>query len=108
MKPFGIDLSTVRFDAPQTLWLLILPAVFLILWAWQLASRLRDRRRVARTRLIPVRERFPLFGDLLFWLCVLLASASLTVALARPQAVASVVRTAGLDLIVLQDGSASM
>ncbi len=108
MKPLGIDLSSVRFEAPETLWLLVLPAALLVLWMWQLGTRLRDRRRAARARLIPVRERFPVFGDLLFWVCVLLASTLLIVALARPQAVASVVRTAGVDLIVLQDGSASM
>jgi Ca-activated chloride channel family protein len=37
-----------------------------------------------------------------------LASASVVIALARPTATASLVRTAGVDLVVLQDGSASM
>ncbi len=48
------------------------------------------------------------FGDLLFWACLLLALTSTILAAARPQAVTSSVRTAGIDLVILQDGSASM
>jgi len=50
----------------------------------------------------------PLFGGLLFWLCAIAATACTIVALARPLAVVSLVRTAGVDIVVLQDGSASM
>ena len=57
---------------------------------------------------MPVRERFSLFGGLLFWLCLLAASASVILALARPQVVTTRVRRAGIDLVVLQDGSTSM
>jgi Ca-activated chloride channel family protein len=49
-----------------------------------------------------------LFGGLLFWLGVIAACALAIVALAHPWVVASVVNTSGVDLIVLQDGSASM
>src|SRR5206468_12335682 len=59
-------------------------------------------------RRLPVRERFPIFGSLVFWLCLILSSACVTVALSRPTAATALVRTAGVDLVILQDGSASM
>jgi Ca-activated chloride channel family protein len=57
---------------------------------------------------VPVEERIPYFGELLFWFFLVLAAGSAIMALARPQAVTSLVRTAGVDLVILQDGSASM
>src|SRR5947208_4679468 len=104
----GIDFETLRFAAPQYLWLLIVVGVLLAGWVWQLAARRRDARRYRQHRRLPVKERFPIFGSLVFWLCLILASASVVLALARPTATASLVRTAGVDLVVLQDGSASM
>src|SRR3954471_11745269 len=104
----GIDFETVRFAQPQYLWLLIVPGVLLVGWVWQLAARRRDARRYRQHRRLPVRERFPIFGSLVFWLCLILASACLILALSRPTATAALVRTAGVDLVVLQDGSASM
>src|SRR6478752_4790873 len=104
----GIDLETVRFAQPQYLWLLIVPGVLLVGWVWQLAARRRDARRYRQHRRRPVRERFPIFGSLVFWLCLILASGFLVLALSRPTATAALVRTAGVDLVVLQDGSASM
>jgi Ca-activated chloride channel family protein len=103
-----IDLKTVRFDEPQYLWLLIVPAVLLVLWFWQAAKRRGDARQLSHRRLMPVRERFQVFGGLLFWLCLVLACASTIVALARPVARISLIRTAGIDLVILQDGSTSM
>jgi Ca-activated chloride channel family protein len=103
-----IDLATVRFEEPQYLWLLVGPAVLLLLWFWQAARRRGDARRFVDRRTLPVRQRFHLFGDLLFWLCLILATASTILALARPLARVSLVRTAGVDLVVLQDGSTSM
>jgi Ca-activated chloride channel homolog len=104
----GIDLETVRFAEPEYLWLLIAPGLLLIGWAWQLTARRRDARRFRQHRRLPVRERFPIFGGLVFWLCLILACACVILALARPTAAASLVRTAGIDLVILQDGSASM
>lgn len=103
-----IDLNTLRFDEPQYLWLLIAPSVLLLLWFWQAAKRRGEARQFAHRRTTPVRERFQFFGGLLFWLCLVLASASAIVALARPLARISLVRTAGIDLVILQDGSTSM
>jgi Ca-activated chloride channel family protein len=104
----GINLDTVRFAAPEYLWLLMAPGALLLIWMWQLAARRRDARRFRQHRRLPVRERFPIFGGLMFWLCLVVASASTIVALARPTAAAALVRTAGVDLVILQDGSASM
>jgi Ca-activated chloride channel homolog len=104
----GIDLETVRFAEPQFLWLLALPGALLIMWTWQLTARRRDARRFRRHRRLPVRERFPIFGGLMFWLCLIVATALTILALARPTAAVSLLRTAGVDLVILQDGSASM
>jgi Ca-activated chloride channel homolog len=104
----GINLDTLHFADPEYLWLLIAPGVLLAGWVWQLAARRRDSRRFRQHRRLPVRERFPIFGSLVFWLCLILASACLILAMARPTATAALVRTAGVDLVVLQDGSASM
>lgn len=105
---FGVDPRMIRFGEPGLLWFLAVPAVLLCLWVRQLLARRRDTRELRRRRLVPVRERFSLFGDFPFWLGLILASASLIVAMARPQAVVSRSRMAGIDLVVLADGSASM
>jgi Ca-activated chloride channel family protein len=104
----GFDLTTLQFGEPRLLWLLLLPLTLLVLLARQVAVRRRDARRLAAARQVPVRERFPLFGDALFWLCTITATALLLVALAEPRVVASTVRRAGVDIVVLLDGSASM
>ena len=98
----------MRFGAPGFLPLLALPAALLLLWFWQLWRRRNDAHAVVRRRQVPVEERIPFFGELLFWFFLVLAAGSAILALARPQAVTSLVRTAGVDLVILQDGSASM
>src|SRR6516165_7780813 len=105
---FKIDLDTVRFAEPGYLWLLVVPAALLFVWGWQLGRRRRDARQFRQHRRLPVPERFPIFGGLVFWLCALLATAFVILALARPTAAIALVRTAGVDLVILQDGSASM
>jgi Ca-activated chloride channel family protein len=100
-------LPALQFEDPLYLWLLVLPAGLGLLWLWQFARRRRDAREAQR-RTTPVRERFALAGGLSFWLCLLLAVAALVLALARPQALVAVTRSAGADFILLQDGSASM
>jgi Ca-activated chloride channel family protein len=87
---------------------LVLPAALLVVWIWQLSRRRRDARRFRQHRRLPVRERFPILGGLAFWLCLILATTFTTLALARPTAAVSLVRTVGVDLVILQDGSASM
>jgi len=68
----GIDFETVRFGSPQYLWLLIAPGALLVAWVWQLTARRRDARRFRQHRRLPVRERFPIFGSLVFWLGLVL------------------------------------
>ena len=101
-------IDTINFAEPQFLWLLIAPAVLLVLWAWRLVRHAHDRRAFRRHRRLPVRERLTLFGGLLFWLCLTGALALTIAAMARPTAVVPLPRMAGADVIVLQDGSASM
>ena len=98
----------MRFGAPGFLPLLTLPGLLLLVWMWQVWRRRADVRAFAERRQVPVHETVPFFGELLFWLCLILASAAAVLAVARPQAVTSLVRTAGVDLVILQDGSASM
>jgi Ca-activated chloride channel family protein len=102
------DVSPIAFAAPAYLWVLAIPAALLGLWAWRAARRLVDVRRLRMHRVSPVRERWSLLGDLPVWLCVVLAVAALVVALARPRGVAPGLGRSGLDIVVLQDGSASM
>lgn len=98
----------LQFGAPHFLWLLAAPALLLAAWLYRLARRWSDVRHLRAHRSVPIRERFGVAGDLPFWLCLVLATASLIVALARPQGVTTVVGRAGVDIVVLQDGSASM
>ena len=90
------------------LWLLVVPAVLLVLWGWRLVRRRAFAHQLRLTRMVPVRERFAPLGDLPFWLCLIASSAMLILALARPHGPATAVRTGGVDIVILQDGSASM
>ena len=101
-------MSDVVFGAPQFLWLLAAPGLFLLAWLWRFSRRIADLRRLKDHRSVPIRERHSMGGDLWFWFFLILASASFANALARPRGVTTVVNRAGLDIVVLQDGSASM
>jgi Ca-activated chloride channel family protein len=98
----------VEFGAPHFLWLLAAPAVLLLAWLWRFTRRMADLRQLRKRRSLPVRERFAIGGDLWPWLFFTLAIASLIVAAARPRGVTTTISRAGVDLVVLQDGSASM
>ena len=103
-----IDFESIRFGEPLYLWLLVAPAVLLVLWCWQIARRRIDARKYRAARLVPVRERFGVFGDFMFWLA-LIAALSLTIlALSRPQGITAIVRSPGVDIVLLMDGSTSM
>ncbi len=104
----SISLDTFQFAEPALLWLLVVPAVLLVLWVRLVVAGQRDRARLRAWRLTPVRERFGLIGEAPFWLALTLAIALLIVSLAQPQVVASFVRTGGADIVVLLDSSASM
>lgn len=105
---FDVDLATVSFSEPLYLWLLAGPGLFLILWCWRVLRRRADNRRFGRDRLVPVAERHPAVGDLAFWAALTLATILCIVALARPVARVAAVRRASADVVILQDGSASM
>jgi hypothetical protein len=109
----SIDLSNLRFAAPAFLPLLAIPALLLLVWAWQAWRRRRDVLQMRKHRRLPTErqsatERLPVLGDLAFWLCVIAALTFVIIAIARPVAVAAMLRTSGIDLVVLQDASASM
>src|SRR5687768_6645219 len=106
----ALALDHLRFGAPVWLPLLAAPALLLLLWAWRFTQRQRDRRRLrsAIASAFRPKDRFSIFGDLLFWLFAILALGATILALARPLVVTSSVSTAGADLVILQDGSASM
>jgi hypothetical protein len=98
----------IAFGAPQFLWLLAVPALLLVAWLWRFWRRVLDLRRLRARRSLPIRERFAIGGELWSWLFIILAIASLAIALARPRGVTTVVNRAGVDIVILQDGSASM
>src|SRR6266446_3574345 len=105
----GVDFASFSVGEPVYLWLLVAPILLLVLWVWQVARRRADTRRYRRERVLPTREVYALVGDLAFWLCLLAAVSLCIVALARPQARISLVRkTPAADIVLLQDGSASM
>ena len=97
----------LTFIEPQFLTLLVAPAILLVFWSWHLVARLRDRGAFRRRRILPVRERLTL-GGLVSWLFLITAAALLIVAIARPAARVPFPSAAGVDIVVLQDGSASM
>ena len=103
-----IEFDQVTFAQPDYLWLLALPAALLALWIWRFTRRRADAQQLARRRIVPVRERFTIAGDLPFWLCLVWATVCVILACARPHGPASTLRQGGVDLILLQDASASM
>jgi len=106
LKYLGIQ--ALQFAEPLYLWLLVAPGLLLFLWTWRLIRRRGDARRYRAARLVPVRESFGVFGDLAFWFFGIWALALTILALARPQAITSIVRSPGADVVLLVDGSASM
>jgi len=104
----GIDFSTLTFGNRLYLWLLLVPAVLLVLWVIQVARRRKDARAYQAARVVPMRENYTWSGDLAFWLSLIVAASLCIVALSRPQARVTIIRKAGADIVILQDGSASM
>lgn len=102
------EVANFSFAEPGYLALLVAPAALFAIWMWRLIRHRIEVRRFATQRVLPLRERFGLAGDLSFWLCLLLACSLCIVALARPQARINVSQRAGADLVILFDASASM
>jgi Ca-activated chloride channel family protein len=105
---FDLGVPSIQFGAPQYLPLLAIPGVLLLLWVRQAWRRRADVAALRRRRLLPVRERIPWLGELAAWLCLLVALGLTIAAVARPQTTTAIIRTAGVDFVVLLDGSASM
>lgn len=103
-----IDLESIRFGEPLYLWLLGAPALLFVLWCWHVVRRRIDARRFRASRLVPVHERFSPVGELAFWLALIAASALTILALSRPQGITAIVRSPGVDIVLLLDGSTSM
>jgi Ca-activated chloride channel homolog len=103
-----VDFSTFSFAQPFYLWLLVAPAMLMVLWTWRAVRRSAETRRFSRERVSPVRERYSRFGDLGFWLWPIVTASLCIVALAQPQARVTALVKTGADIVFLQDGSASM
>ena len=103
-----VQLESVRFGEPLYLWLLAAPAVLFLLWCWNVVRRRIDARKYRGSRLVPVAERFSSVGELAFWLALIAASALTILALSRPQGITAIVRSPGVDIVLLLDGSTSM
>ncbi|MBN2438549.1 MAG: VWA domain-containing protein [Deltaproteobacteria bacterium] len=99
--------ETFRFAQPLFLWLLTVPGALALLWILRLVQRRRDVGRLRQSRIIPLSERFRFAGPLAFRGFLILAVVSAVLALAGPQT-QTLSDTDPVDLIVLQDGSASM
>lgn len=106
--PGEFQLETLRFAAPIFLWLLFAPAALGVVLIWRVIRRRVDLKRSDRALSTPGSVRKGWFGDLAPWLPVLLATALCIVALAQPQALVAVIDRSGVDLVILQDASASM
>ncbi len=98
----------MTFGVPGALWLLAVPAVLAVVWTFRLLGRWSEVRALRAARILPLRERHRVLGSLPAWLCLIAAAACLIAAVARPRGVATTVGRGGVDIVVLQDGSASM
>ena len=70
--PTGLA-AGVTFAQPFYLWLLVAPATLLLLGFWQILRRRTVARRSIASRVLPIRERYALMGQLGFWVCLMFA-----------------------------------
>jgi Ca-activated chloride channel family protein len=99
--------ETFRFAQPLFLWFFAVLGALALLWILRLVQRRHDVSRLQYSRIIPFPERFRFAGPLAFWGFLLLAVASAVIALALPQTL-TVSDADPVDLIIIQDGSASI
>ena len=100
--------NTIELAEPAYAWLFAIVGGLAPLLVWKAVLWRMDARAMRARRIVPVRERIPVLGPWPFWVCVLGALALSILAVARPQIRIARPQTPGIDLIVLQDGSASM
>ena len=97
----------LQFLEPVYLNLLFIPVLYSFLWLWRVIARRKTVSRFRKARAVPLRERFSFMGQLAFWLFIILAVVSSILALARPAKTLYVKDSTSVDIIVIQDGSAS-
>ena len=104
-----IDFESMRFGEPLYLWLLVAPAAAASsCGAGRSCAGGSTRAGTAPRGLCRFANGSASFGDLAFWLA-LIAALSLTIlALSRPQGITAIVRSPGVDIVLLMDGSTSM
>jgi hypothetical protein len=103
-----LDPGSIQFGEPLFLWLQLLPAALVLLWVRHCLQRRRDARVFRLRHRAPIDEAISTAGPLPFWGCLIMALALILAALSQPRAVVRLTHTAGADIVVLQDGSASM
>lgn len=102
-----MGLNDIQFLEPGYLALLFIPGLMLILWLWRLAIRRAEVAQYLKKRIVPVKEKYLFFGPLVFWACLIAAISLAITALSRPAKVMAVKSDTSIDLVVIQDGSAS-
>lgn len=97
----------LRFLQPDLLWFMIVPATFLLIWARLFWKRIKTVGLYENNRIVPVKEKFLLFGKLAGWALLILVMTLGLLALSRPQARISITNEQSVDLVLIMDGSAS-
>lgn len=97
----------LRFLQPDLLWFVIVPATFLLIWARLFWKRRKTVGLYENNRIVPVKEKFLLFGKLAGWALLILVMTLGLLALSRPQTRISVTNEQSVDLVLIIDGSAS-
>ncbi len=97
-----------HFSEPLYLWFLFLPALFFLVWLARWVQRKKEVRTFLASRSVPLKEKFTFFGPWLFWLFLTGSMFPTILALARPQKLISIVQSGTVDLVIIQDGSASI
>ncbi|MEJ0040303.1 MAG: vWA domain-containing protein [Gammaproteobacteria bacterium] len=108
MSLFDVDFESFRFATRGYLVLLAVPALLAVLWLWRFLRYRAEVRRFRAAQGARAHPRFAAVGELAFWFCAIVASTLCILALARPQGSVKSATPAGVDLVVLLDGSASM
>lgn len=103
-----MDAFSLHFINPILLNLLVIPAIMLLVWVVRLVLRRLTVRDYLLKREVPVKEKYLFAGPMLVWLYLIISTACLIVAIARPQKIISVTNKNSVDLVIVQDGSASM
>lgn len=102
-----MDFNDIQFIEPGYLALLFMPGLMFVLWLWRLVIRRAEVTTYFRERIVPVKEKYLFFGPLVFWACLITAMSLSILALSRPAKVMAIKSDTSIDLIVIQDGSAS-